>query len=539
MRKRHIKFKTDADTYFDLAEDALDAGDYINAVHYFYIAHKKGGGTDALFFLGETYSDMGEYEEALNYLFLALDSRPDCPDINNAIANCFLSMNDEDTALFYSWTGMSVDSYNELMFERDNGFYKESQNKIRLLEKNDQMLIDIAAKLLSAGDRKYAKELLQTIKPESEDFLKACNLLIMIALEDKKADEALEIIQIALGQNKEQKKESGVFLEFRCWAIVAYYMQKDKENKDRAIEIVESTNLDYHASRAAVYSYAKINDYKRIGRHIENVLKDDAFNKNMRVMLSVSHHLGGDNVRAKEEIVAVSKLFPNDIAIKEIALAIAQKRKGLILAALIDKKTTGDWIDDIEEGLTLISKGRYEDVPEKDDFRKKIEWAFQSRLNSLIAHAALVLASIKEFRLFLLTKLIDYELETASKKVILYSLLVSNMVGKFGIVIDGFYQKIGFKRLKTENRAIYRAYCKTFATLVFMENGFENRLFNAVKKIEQRFLELDIGENDDMLAALLFSMSIKNKLPLSHSAFIFSCDEKELTKKLDIIKGVK
>jgi len=545
LKKKPIKFKTDADTYFDLAEEAFGASDYINAVHYFYIAYTlslkdKEAMTDALFFLGEIYLDVGEYEEALYYLFKALDRRPDCTDINNTIASCFLCLNDEDTAIFYSWAGMSVKSYKDLMHERDDliNEYQLESKKIRLLEKNDQMIIDIAAKLLTAGDKKYAKELLQTVKPNSPDFLKACNLLIMICLEDKQAKEALEIIDEALSQNQ-NKKESGIFLEFRCWQIVSYHILKDKENKQRVIDIIEAASLDFHASRAAVFTYAKINDYKRIRRHIEDVLKKDAFNKNMRVMLSIAHHLCGDEKNAKIEIVAASKLYPNDIAIKEIALAISQKRKGLILAALMDKKTTASWIDDIEEALDLIAKNRYEDVPQKSEFIKKIEWVFQSRLNSLITHAALILGSNHEFKDFLMDRLTDYELETAPRKTILYSLLVNNAITKFGIVIDGFYQRLSFKPLNTHNKILFKAYCKTFATLVFMENGFETRLNNAAKKIEDRFDELKLNDDEDMLSALLFALSIKAKLPLSHSAFIFSCDEHTLKTKFDLVKAKK
>jgi|GEM_PF-2417572 len=538
LKKRPIKFKTDADTYFDLAEDALEAGDYINAVHYFQHAYKKGGGVDALFFLGEAYTDMGEYEEALYYLFKALDKRPDCPDINNAIASCFLFMNDEDTALFYSWAGMNMKSYSELMFEKSGEYYQEPQNKIRLLEKNDQMIIDIAAKLLSAGDRKYASELLQTIKPDSDDFFKACNLLIMIALEDKKAAVALEIIYLALKQNNEQK-ESGIFLEFRCWEIVAYHLLKDKEKKEKTIDIIEKAKLDFRASRAAVYAYSKINDYKRIKRHIENVLKEDAFNKNMRVMLSLAYHLCGEASLAKDEIVSASKLYPNDITIKEVALAISQKRKGLVLAALLDKKTTGQWIDDVEEGLNLIHQNRWEDVPDKEHFKHKLEWVFQSRLNNLATHASMIVAKLDEFKPFLLGKLIDYNLDMPTRKLILYTILTNYPNNKFGIVLDGFYQRINFKRLKTDNKMVFGAYCKTFATLIFMEHSFETRLFNSAKKIEEKINELGLGKgDDDMLAALMFQMTTKHKLPISHSAFIFSCDEKELVARLDKLKGV-
>lgn len=534
MKKRKIiKLKNDADTYFDLGDDALDAGDYINAVHYFYTAYTKGGGEDALYYIGETYCDMGEYDEALHYLFRALNKRPDCPDIHATISMCFLSMNDEDTALFYAFSQMDMAHYNDTLFNKDN--HQEPQ-KIRLLEKNDHMLIDIAAKLLSAGDKKYAKELLQTIKPDSPDFLKACNLLIMLALEDKQAKEALKTIDMALKQNTKQK-ESGIFLEFRCWEIAAYHILKDKENKERVIDIVENAKLDFHASRAAVFTYAKIGDHKRIRRHIENVLKEDAYNKNMLVMLAVAHYLCGDAKAAKDEIVAAAKLYPGDISIKEIALAFSQKRKGFILTALIDKKTAGNWIDDVEEGLAFMAKGRYEDVADKADFKQKIEWVFQSRLNSLVAHAAIVLAKQEDFKEFLLEKLLDHQMEVVSKKAILYSLLVNKVVTKFGIVLDGFYQKLALKQFNAQYDKVFRAYCKTFATLVFMESGFETRLLNAAKKVDERFNELllDDSKDEDIIPAILFSLVIKNKLPLAHSAFIFGCDEDELEWRIDYL----
>jgi len=538
LKKRPIKFKTDADTYFDLAEDALDAGDYINAVFHFHNAYLKGGGADALFFLGETYTDIGEYDEALYYLFKALDKRPDCPDINGAIAACFLSMNDEDTAIFYTWTGMSMKDYNDMMYEKDVEIYNESNKKIRLLEKNDKMLLDIATKLLSTGDRTYAKELLQTVKPESDEFLRSCNLLIMIALDDKKVAEALEIIELGLRQN-EGKKESGVHLEFRCWAIVAYHLLKDKENKQAAIDIVEKASLDYHASRAAVFAYSRINDYKRAGRHIEAILKENPYSKGMRIMLALANYLCGKFDEAKNEIVAAAKLYPNDISIKEVAGAISQRRKGLSLTTLIDKRTTANWIDDVEENLELIKKGRYEDVPDKAGFRQKLEWIFQSHLNSLATYAILIISKLDEFKQFLLDKLIDYHLEMPVRKVVLYSVLMNYPVNKPGIVMEGFYQRISFRRLKVANEMVFRAYCKTFSTLIFMENGFETRLYNAAKKIEERFSDLRIRENEesDILAAMMFALSTKSKLPPAHIAFIFSCDEKVLLGKLNKIRS--
>jgi len=632
--KKPIKFKKTADTYFDLAEEKLDGGDYESAVYNFYRAYEEGGGVDALIALGETYFEMGEPEEGLNYLFRALDKEPKSDDICTAIAQCFLALEDDDTSLFYVRPNMTLKKYKHYMREAEWALSKDVP-PVRLVEQNSEMIVDIAVKLLSAGDNVYAKELLQTIRSSDKDwYCRAMCLLAMIALDDDKPDEALKHIDEGLNVKE--------VVELRCWQAVAYFIKLDSinayknskktgkktskkvkdsgieeennvgeageasaetDNKTKAkiqeytqklneiIEIIESSKLDSAAHTAAGFAYIKMGDAVRAERHLSSTLSIDPYNCEALISRALALHAQGRYTEAKSQIVSASRLYPDDIAIQEVALAMAQMRKGLRLYPMFDMETLTAWAEQTDRNLKLVDEGLDDEIEDKADFKRKVEWLYQTRMASRQASASLSLAKNKAWHAFLREKILNNDMDMSAKKATLYALLFfggwsldcaegdggisgslnekdklngKRLLGKSGavgaeeesggaavkvkrkdyiskgsiaIVMGGLYLRLKVKFPVGMNAFFARSYCKTFCTLAFMDYDFETRLLNNAIRVLSVFncgglgLEAENDEAENTLAALLFYLSKRSgEIPLPHCAHIFACNENTLKR---------
>ena len=445
MKAKTTKIKYDAALFFDKAEEKLDAGDFESAIHFFYKSYKAGGGVDSLIALSETYAEMGEVAEGLNYLFRALDMQPKNEEVCLCLSQAFADLDDEETSLFYLSPSTSIKKYHLLLDQMEKSDpFTQKQKPVRLLQKNDGIIIDVAKKMLLTEDAFYAEEILSTIKTDSDHYQKAASMRAMILADKGKYKQLLELTTTALSK--------GENIELSCWQIAAYHFLKDKENKKRAIEFVENLKLNPQQSMIAVMAYVKIGDHKRVIRHTENVLQVDPFNKKLIITLAKALYLSKDFANAKREIVSAARLFPEDVTIKQIAKEFFDQTKCTSLYPTIDKKTANEWVDQLLQcqidNMTTAADGNLNKSSDFESLNQKVLWLYQNKAKASISNVALMFANFPDWHQFFKERLIDNTIDSYEKRAIMFALLLNKTAGPIGIVIDGLYFRHKPKHIK-------------------------------------------------------------------------------------------
>jgi tetratricopeptide (TPR) repeat protein len=180
-----LKFLQDADYYFELALDCLDAEDYLNALDYIRRAIKiDPHELDFRFLLAQIYSDMGLYAKSNFEYFKLLSLDQNLGECFLRISQNYYMMRDEDSAIYYIKKGMEFD-FDQADFDEDDDIAIDyetmirelSGNKLKLISKNieDQMLLNYANKLMSISEYDSAMQLLSYVRPDSRYYINALN----------------------------------------------------------------------------------------------------------------------------------------------------------------------------------------------------------------------------------------------------------------------------------------------------------------------------------------------------------------------------
>lgn len=343
--KKLIKFQPNAKTFFSIAEEKYDEGDYPSAVHYFYKSYLKQGDINSLVALGETYADLGEPERGLKYLFLALDRDYNNIDIRESIADCFLDLDEEETAFFYFRQSISVKHFKEIMEECDDDNGLLPRPPIRVLEKNDSVPLSIAIKLLQSGDIDYAKEVLLTIKPESEQYGSACNLLALTELDGGQPEKALEYALKSL-----EKKDN---IDARCDMMMAYHALGDLENAQKAADALEALRPKTDEHKTIAFAYIKTGDAGRALKHLKIVNDSGMGGRDILVSYALALYNTGEKEQARQIMVSALKTYPGDLTVKTLAAELAAGRP-LGLYPFLDVGLAKDFCKEIDEKLDIL-----------------------------------------------------------------------------------------------------------------------------------------------------------------------------------------
>ncbi|MCL2675059.1 MAG: hypothetical protein FWE84_00475 [Firmicutes bacterium] len=568
--KKLIKFQPNAKTFFDIAEDKYDEGDYPDAVHYFYRSYLTHRDIESLVALGETYADMGEPERGLKYLFLALDSAPDDPDIRESIAECFFDMGDEETAFFYYRARMSVGHFKRLMEECDIDNEILPPSPIRVIEKDDAVALNIAFKLLQSGDTAYANEVLLTVKPDSEHYIAACNLLSLSALDNNEPADALKYAEKSL--------EKGDSIDGRCDMMMACHALGEHENAENIADKLERLKLKTEEHRAVAFAYIKMGDAKRALGHLRALYDAGVAGRDSLVSYALAMYDVGQREQARQLMIKAGRTYPEDVTVKVLADAIRERRK-LSLYPLLPDELTKEFMESIEDTLALIRMaagvgwsgdgsgvhvrkgsaaegedgesgnkygtygkyGNYDaDFASDEDFKDKIRWLFQTRFSVSQGRAALTLGRLKSWRPFLCEQLLDNYLDLSAKKSCLLSLLLFGGLDKLGIVIDGLFVRLKPRYPEGMDGRFRAAYCLAFSSYAFSDTGFENRLYVTGNKLLKRYLKhKDALTNEETLAAVIFFAAGHKKIAAPvNCAHLFGCDAEEMKRYMGCL-GVR
>lgn len=525
--KKLIKFSPNSTKYFEIAEEKYEQGALEHAIYFYYKSYIRRKDLNTLLAIGETYCDMGQPKEGLKYLFLALDSAPGDAEICHSIAQAFLDMEEDEIAFYYFQPHMTMERYSAILEETANDI--AYSQPIRVVEKSIDALPSIALKLMNSGDTDYAREILLTIKPSSEHYVAANNILSLTSLEAGNAKEGLEFAQKAMAVKDN--------IDSRCNMMLAYHFLDDQQNAEKCAEFIESQKLDLSQRKTVSLTYIRMGDAKRAVGHLKILYDASRYNKDNMLSYALALYNTGEVERAKQIVALAAKAYPKDVVIKHTAAAM-HRGEQLTLYPLLEDHTANEFLQEIEEKLALASDQN--DFFDDESFKEKINWLFQSQIIAGQSKAAGVLGRYKRWRRFFKDCLLDNWLDLSVKKICLYTLLYYGVRGSMGIVIGGLYFLLKIRYPSPMDDIFRAAYCMAYASFAFCDSDFEERLLGTALNLLANYKAAKKDNKIDdpvTLAAVIFFKTGHKKISQTLTcAHLFGCDVSKLEKYLNILK---
>jgi len=504
------KFNTNPEHYYNLAIDKAESGEYLAALEFLsraerlaysqdkynlacidflnFIQSARFGPADGLimgtrFERSEIYARMGLLHEANKELFKIASDEFCHDEIFYCLIKNFILMDMTKEAAHYLNLGLEKGVLDEL-----DGFGPidieavTKQNTIRLVgPSSSEHILNVAKQLITVGDIKIAKKMLDDIKEGSREYFDALKCLTLIAFEEKEYGKGMELIEKTLEINS---SDIDVILS----KVLGYEFLQKNEEAQKLIEEIDKTEFnDLDAYTKLAFRAAAKNEPGRVKKYSEKVLKEFEFDKEMLILNALANHALGNISFAKNAIVKACTVFPDDYNIFFFAKLIDDNVNdipmSLELPLTLQKKLTKT----IEDGLFSV-KDEGEFIPlmvENIQFRNAIFWGLFSSNSDLQEYLANYLSKHGTIGY---TMVCDFLLDTSRplnlKKIIFLNILKRGVAQFINIVVNNHFLSFCVRMPKfTTDTTMLGAYHTVFASLAFIQPNFEKKLKAAFKKV--------------------------------------------------------
>ncbi|MCL2234250.1 MAG: hypothetical protein FWC11_00850 [Firmicutes bacterium] len=505
------KFNTNPEHYYNLAIDKAENGEYLVALEYLsraerlayatdkynlacvdflnFIQSARFGPSDGIvmgirFERSEIYARLGFFDDANKELFKIASDEFSHDEIFYCLIKNFILMDMTKEAAYYLNLGLDKGVLDEL-----DGFGPidieevAKQNTLRLVGPTGaEHSLNAAKQLALSGENKMAKKILLDIKEGTKEYSDALRGLIRISFDEKKYDEGMEFIEKALEKND---KDADVLLT----KVLGYELLEKKEEAQKLLEEIDKLNFDDIDAYAKLATRSAVrDDARRVKLFSEKVLKEVEFDKEMLVLNALANHNLGNKAQAKNAIVKACTVFPNDYNIFFFAKIIdSEEHVKISMSTELPLSLQKSLIKSVEDALkTIKDEGEFiEMMIENDKFRNAVFWGFFNSNSNLQHYLADYLSNHGTIGYTMVTDfLIDTTKPISLKKTIFLNILKRGVVQFINVVNNHQFTSFYVKPPKfTQDKTMLDAYHTVFASLAFIQQGFEKKLKATFKKV--------------------------------------------------------
>ena len=393
---------------------------------------------------------------------------------------------------------------------------------------------------LSMGDFAKAVETFNSIPKECWTEEIAGDLAVAYLMDDM-LDQSLVVSRESLAMH-------GDNVTAFCNMSTVYDMKEDYEKSEyyykRAVECCKGAkNEEYRIATCAIERV----DHKRVNECLEKILKERPFDLTMRFFYGISFLNLGNIKDAKEQLLFIYRLNPADPIFKYYAKFVASldcdSKVGNRFKYLkvLPEEIEEEYKRKIEKFSNNVDK--ISSVLKREENREIIEWGLRSMDKDVARMSVYVLASAftPYAKNTLFDLLLDTEVESMVKRVVIYALIVAGHTKRFSVVDNSFYFTVKPKRLKCERArdgGLYlSAYAVCLSRIAFYNLPDVDKISSVVDKVYKRFsgviTQAEVS-NEELAGIILWACNFKNFTQHGEIARIFDIS----SKKFELLKNI-
>lgn len=508
--------------YKNAADIMLKKGDYISALHYYFLESykyergKEENKEDLINInvcISDTYVCMGLMKEAIRFLMRAHSLDQHNEEVLDRLSQCYKNIDDDAAFYYFALTVSDVNSLDNFDFEDD---YQDEYVPLTVHDPRDKSKIfDQALDLMDDGKIDEGLRLLDCIDERSYQFADAALTRASIAMDQDDIRRALEISEEGL---KADPKHLGIY----AMKIAIYATLKDDEKVAEWIKKIDELDIKDEEEVAKVaLCMCHFDQIDLAEKYINRKLEFTPYEKLMLLCLGSIYMIKGDKKAAFGVINKVCSIYPEDVETEELASRILSGRKMPDEAVELKK----EWSNDIKKIFTAED----EDINSPENYRK-VKWLLSGD-NDLYLQSAVCayITCMPGYDALMDELLIDPFVSLVIKKQIMLRRICDESTRKINVVVSNIFRSLKVKHPKTDDLLKF-AYYYAFIALATVDYKFENRLEYRFKKIKAKFDVCSAEEKNkltvDCLAALIF-MNVSG-MQSDKTIEIFNCDREEL-----------
>ena len=551
-----LQFKKDYNTYLKLALERAEKGDLAGALGFLFSAKAISNDYQILAKIADVYAEMGVLELSNKYWFYYLDKAPkekQSVAIEELAIN-FFYMDEYIFSSYYFHKKLELDGYitkegldpEIIEFFSGEEMRKNAYHIAYPFDRAD-FSYDIrrGKRSLSVGDADSAVKIFSAIPSECLDEDGAGDFAIALLMLER-VDQAIVVARNSL-------EKHGDNVTAYCNLSTAYDMKEDYGKSEyyykKAKECAKGDkNEEYKIATCAIERL----DHMVVKDCLEKILKDRPHDLGMRFFYGVALLNCGEVESAHEQFSKAYRLNPEEPVYKFFVNHSARLKDGAIEQSYtplrylktLPEKVEEDWKKTIRELINNPSK-----IPsaiKKDHVKEKLEWGVASIDRELARECVYVLATAFNpyAKSLMLQMLKNSEIESSTKRVIVFALVVGGYKEKFSVADANMFFKIKPAKLNCEkqpNGSLYlSAYALCLSRIAFFGEEKLEKLAKVTDKVYSKLKDKITHEevSNEELASLILLESKYQRFASEMSVLsIFDVSREKLKILKKIYKG--
>ncbi len=558
MKDNIVEFKKSSKLYRSLARRKVENGDYESAFGFLFSALSVCKNPYEIYGdLADAYSETGQFEKAVEYWFKYLNSAPenDCSVAYEELAVNFFYLDKYFEAGYYlhrkiiadgfvSREGLGEEIAEVLTTAIDKGAYHIAYPFDRAdysYEKN------LGKKAFNMGDYSTASKIYDSIPIECMDEESLGDKAVAFFLQGEE--------EKSLETSKQSLKIKGANLTAFCNLCTYYFNKGDKEKSTfyykKALECFDnSTEQSYHVASCAIEQ----DDHVVANECLERIVNERKYDVIMRFYYAVSLVNLGEYEKAKEHFSFALRLKPFDRVIKFYVKFCQKLCQGEEKSfSLLPLKYQKEYPNTIEKKFKkiikdLISEKRDLSILKKEENLDALIWGIFSQDEVINKESAVLLwfaKNIKGYKI-LTSLLMDGEVRSGVKRVIIYTLIIFGYKEKFGVVAGNRFKKIKRKKMPFDNVDDTGVFASAYATIIartaFWELDEDEKFASSIKKLYEKHLGLIIESgltSEDLAVLAICTAGVEEVEKGKEISAIFGVSYSKIKGAISIVKGEK
>lgn len=477
--------------FINAAEKMADKGDYVAALHYFFLQRNLEDDCYVNVAIADTYMAMDLVGEASRYYTYAYSKDNEDKDALEGLICCYKEYDDE--AALYYFHRLSLIDDAELDFDPSDFDFPipDEEPRFVLHDKHDkEKVLNSAYSLMQSGKNDEARELLLSIEKGDRQYCEARLALASIELDKKCAEEA---ICFAAQAYEVDKKFLGVHLIM----IMACELLGDKEGIDAWVKRLDELDpKDEENVTKAAMCFVSYKYYDLAKKYFLRKLDFAPYDKITLLCLSSIEAAAGNTESAFKYVSKVCTIYPDDIEVKELTSRILSGKETAMPKAMLDFKNK--WLKQLK---SLFSD-------ENSDFTlpenmKMIKWLLQTD-DDLYLQAAVCccIAGMPEFNAIVDDFLINPNTNDLVKKHILLRRMCMDGVKKVDLVARNIFRSLRIKHPDVPTN-LKNAYYMVFINFAVEEYYFETKFYRNFRKLQKAYESSDYEKKEELSMSAL------------------------------------
>lgn len=544
-----FKFEATTEEYLKRADAFLERRDFMNAAdNYFRVYDMAGDNVRAMIGMGEVYRFTLDCDQSLIWYMRALATDDTVPEIYVGLARLFHDMGPDffDSTVYYYKYALSKGAATYALIAACRRWERDGFEPIYEADSphgiNEALKFRRSDRYFKNGAICTAYQMMDRGKVPSNQFAESRRMLLRMDYDrfdyEKVLDTALSILEYAPND-----------FQARMYAAEAYHYLGKKKRCDEMYKGAVPNDFDAFPS-----DFGEFDDYivaacvaSKVGAHddsvryMQKIVEYLPYDRNALLRLAESYANVGDLSKARETIIDVLRLYPDDEAIKFYRDEIMNTRtrtkyilSDTIPDAAADKKES-ELFALTDECETAGMETVYEAALADDKLYGDFKWIFQEGDYERQIEMGAKLGCCRLFHPLLSKVLLQPLVEENIKYAIVRGMVRSSEKLTLKIACDSLLNTVYYVRPKGFNNTTLGAYECAFARLSQYCGGYEEELIDLFSRAAPLIEKMT--ESNGKLDVVALAAAICCKANIAHGgedeelfARIFHCDKRKVRR---------